>query len=131
MKSKKLLNHRIMNIEETKSYLRYRICDPVDAYGNERPMDEGRKLYLTGDEIVALLEYIESLEVKEVPFDEVRLHGTYRMRNGDVIAITMYDPNEFYCFGGYVDGEPYFFTKTGMWSRCAESGYDLVAEIQK
>jgi len=90
----------------------------------------GNGVHLSGAEALALLEYIESLEVAEIPFDEVKLHKTYRMRNGDMITITIYDPHEFYCFGGYVDGELDCFTKTGAWRRHHESQNDLVAEIK-
>ena len=85
---------------------------------------------LSGSHALALLEYIESLEVKESSFNEVELHKTYRMKNGDQITITSYDPHEFYCFGGYVDDEFYTFAKNGAWSRHHESQHDLVAEIK-
>ena len=122
-------------IEQIKKDLRARIQfiqdygDPMDSVSWE--YEEG--VLLSGAEALALLEYIEGLEVTEVPFDEVRLHGTYRMNNGDMITITMYDPNEFYCFGGFVDGELYTFSSTGRWSRhlVSESEYSLKAEIQK
>ncbi len=101
-----------------------------DLRAQVEKIQETERVVLSGSHTLALLEYIESLEVKEVPFYEVRLHGTYRMNNGDQVTITDYYPHDFYCFGGYVDGEFYTFTKKGAWSRHHESGHDLVAEIQ-
>ena len=119
-------------IEQIKKDLRARI-QFIQDYGD--PMDSVSWSYeegvlLSGAEALALLEYIESLEVKESSFNEVELHKTYRMKNGDQITITSYDPHEFYCFGGYVDDEFYTFAKNGAWSRHHESQHDLVAEIK-
>jgi len=119
-------------IEQIKKDLRVQVEVIQDrGYSMDKAIWGEEGVLLSGAEALALLEYIESLEVTEVPFDKVKLHRTYRMNNGDQITITMYDPHEFYCFGGYVDGELYFFTKTGKWSRWAESVNDLKAEIQK
>lgn len=118
-------------IDEIKKDLRAQV---EEIQKNGKSMDEWswgsmKGVLLSGADALALLEYIESLEVTEVPFDEVHLHGTYRMNNGDIITITDFDPNEFYCFGGYVDGEYFTFTRSGAWSRWNESQYSLKTEI--
>lgn len=117
-------------IDEIKKDLRAQI-DVIQDSGY--PMD--RKSWVPQDGVLlsgvgalALLEYIESFA--GVSFDEVKLHGIYQMRNGDVITITMYDPHDFHCFGGYVDGEAHFFTKEGRRSSWYETQNDLVAEIK-
>ena len=119
-------------IDEIKKDLRAQV-EEIQETGksiDEWSWGSMKGVLISGRDALALLEYIDSLEVTEVPFDEVKLHGTYRMNNGDMITITDYDPNEFYCFGGFVDGELYTFSSTGRWSRHSESGYSLKAEIQ-